>query len=541
MDDFRSLRFLDTFKALFIKLDIDYPVMRRILQMKLTLDERRVPSIFNGEVKKEGSHYLKTLALYAFYGLILIPFIILGENYMFQMSLVFGVILFILMTSMISDFSTVLLDLRDKSILNTKPISKKTISAAKIIHVIIYMSFITIAFVAIPFVIGLFTKGIGFALIFLVEIIIVNLFVVVLTAILYLLVLRFFDGERLKDIINYVQILLSVGILIGYQILIRSFDLVTIDVEYIFSWWHVFIPAFWYGAPFELLLHQQFSTPMIVFSILAVCVPLLSFYLYSRVMPSFERNLQKLMTETGSNKKKWAGLDSFFSKTMCRSKEEQIFYRFSSKMMTQEREFKLKVYPALGLSILLPSLFVFSELRMYSLTEVSNGKTYLALYFCNLMIPGVIHMLKFSGTYKGSWIYRTTPIQYVSSIYSATLKAFIVKLYIPIFLINSVIFVWVFSPKIIPEIILILLVAVVQVIVTYKLINNEDYPFSESYEFAQDQQAAKNVLLFLITGLFAVGHYIALGIPYGIYIYMVILLIVIVVGWRVTFPKSQKQ
>ena len=538
MDDFRALRILDTFKALFIKLGIDYPVMRRILQVKLTLDERRVPSIFNGEVKKEGSIYLKTLALYAFYGLILIPFIILGENYMFQMSLVFGVILFILMTTMISDFSTVLLDLRDKSILNTKPISRKTINAAKIIHVIIYMSFITSAFVAIPFAVGLFTKGIGFALIFLVEIIIVNVFVVVLTAILYLLVLRFFDGERLKDIINYVQILLSVGIVIGYQILLRSFDLATINVEYVFSWWHLFIPALWYGAPFEMLLHQQFSTPMIVFSSLAICVPLISFYLYSRVMPSFERNLQKLMTETGSNKKKWAGMDSFFSKIMCRRKEEQIFYRFASKMMTQEREFKLRVYPALGLSILLPALFVFNDLRMYSLSEVSNSKTYFALYFCNLMIPGVIHMLKFSGTYKGSWIYRSTPIQYISSIYSATLKAFFVKLYIPIFLINSVIFIWVFSPRIIPEIVIILLVAVVQIILTYRMINNEDYPFSQSYEFAQEQQTANNLLLFLITGLFVVGHFIALSIPLGIYIYMVILLVIIVVGWRVTFPKK---
>ena len=365
-----------------------------------------------------------------------------------------------------------------------------------------------------------------------------NVFVVVLTAILYLLVLRFFDGERLKDIINYVQILLSVGIVIGYQILLRSFDLATINVEYVFSWWHLFIPALWYGAPFEMLLHQQFSTPMIVFSSLAICVPLISFYLYSRVMPSFERNLQKLMTETGSNKKKWAGMDSFFSKIMCRRKEEQIFYRFASKMMTQEREFKLRVYPALGLSILLPALFVFNDLRMYSLSEVSNSKTYFALYFCNLMIPGVIHMLKFSGTYKGSWIYRSTPIQYISSIYSATLKAFFVKLYIPIFLINSVIFIWVFSPRIIPEIVIILLVAVVQIILTYRMINNEDYPFSQSYEFAQEQQTANNLLLFLITGLFVVGHFIALSIPLGIYIYMVILLVIIVVGWRVTFPKK---
>ncbi|MET1015011.1 MAG: hypothetical protein ABWX61_10975, partial [Paenisporosarcina sp.] len=167
MDDFRSLRVLDIFKVLFMQLGIDYPVMRRILQVKLTLDDRRVPTIFNGELKKkEGSQFLKTLGLYAFYGLILIPFIILGENYMFQMSLVFGMIMFILMTSMISDFSTVLLDIRDKSILNTKPISKKTISAAKILHVMIYMTFITISFVTIPFAVSLFTKGIWFSLIF---------------------------------------------------------------------------------------------------------------------------------------------------------------------------------------------------------------------------------------------------------------------------------------------------------------------------------------------------------------------------------------
>ncbi|MET0787523.1 MAG: hypothetical protein ABWY25_12560, partial [Paenisporosarcina sp.] len=295
---------------------------------------------------------------------------------------------------------------------------------------------------------------------------------------------------------------------------------------------------FWYGAPFEVLLHQKFSTAMIVFSILAVCVPLISFYFYSRVMSSFERNLQKLMTETRSNKKKWKGFDHFFAKIVCRSREEQIFYKFSSRMMTQEREFKLKVYPSLGLSIILPCLFVFNEFRMRSFAEVSSGKSYLFLYFCNLMIPAIIHMLKFSGTYKGNWIYRTTPIQHVSSIYSATLKAFLVKLYLPIFLINSVIFIWVFSSRILPDIIVILLVGVVQIIITYKLINNEDYPFSQSYEFAQESQTAKNILLFLITGLFAGAHLLALQIPYGKYIYLFALLIGIVIGWRITFPKK---
>ena len=60
MDDFKSLRFLDLFKRLFIKFGIDYVVMRKILQVKLTMDQRRVPTMFNGAKKKEGNNFLKS-------------------------------------------------------------------------------------------------------------------------------------------------------------------------------------------------------------------------------------------------------------------------------------------------------------------------------------------------------------------------------------------------------------------------------------------------------------------------------------------------
>jgi ABC-2 type transport system permease protein len=541
MNEFQSLRFLDLFKRLFLFLGIDYVVMRKILQVKLTMDQRRVPTIFNGAAKKkEGNHFLKSLALYAFYGLILIPFILLGENYMFQMSLVFGMIMFILMTSMISDFSSVLLDLRDKNILYTKPLSRKTISAAKTLHVMIYMTFITVAFVAIPLVISIVSQGILFSLLFLLELILVNLFVVVLTALIYLVVLRFFNGERLKDIINYVQIILSISILVGYQLIARAFGIVNLDISYTFSWWHTLIPAFWYGAPYELLLHQKISGVMIMFSVLAVCVPLLSFFIYYRLMPSFERNLQKLLTDTGKGEKKWRGLDDFWSKITCRSKEERLFFRFSSLMMQQEREFKLKVYPALGLSIVFPLLFVFNDLRFSSLDEISQGKKYLNIYFCNLMIPSIVHMLKFSGSYKGNWIYRTAPISQISSIYSGTLKAFLVKLYFPILIIISIIYIWIFSLRIVPDLFIVFLAGIVQVLITYKILNDEEYPFSQSFEFAQETQGVKNFLLICLTGLFVVMHFFALLIPYGLYVYLLILLIGTIVSWTIVFPGNSK-
>lgn len=536
MSDFQTLKFLDLFKGMFKRLDIDYRVMRQILQVKLTMDQRRIPTIFNGAKKKEGNHFLKSLGLYAFYGLLLIPFILVGNNYIFQMSIVFGLIMFILMTSMISDFSSVLLDVRDKNIINTKPINRRTINAAKLFHVLIYMFLLTGAFVGIPFVVSIFSKGILFSLLFLVELILIGFFTVVLTALVYLVILRFFSGERLKDIINYVQILLSISILIGYQVLVRSFEFVDLDFSYSFHWWHVLVPAFWYGAPFDLMLNHHVSYYTIGLSLLALFVPIISILIYWRLMPSFEYNLQKLL-DGSSGKKNLDRLDHLWAKIVCRREEERVFFRFASLMMKREREFKLKVYPTLGFAFIFPFIFLFNEARTSSFAELTNSKMFFAIYFCNMMIPTIVHMLKFSGNYKGNWIYRAAPIKEVSSIYSGTIKAFLVKIYAPIYLLLSFLFVLIFSIKIVPDLLVVLLAGLAQVLITYRLTNNETYPFSRSFEFAQDSNTANMIILMLITALFAGIHILATFINYGLSVYIVILLVVTIVGWRITFPQ----
>ncbi|MCM3112936.1 ABC transporter permease [Lederbergia lenta] len=541
MSDFRTLKFLDLFKGIFRKFGIDYGVMRKILQVKLMMDQRRVPTIFNGAgKKKEGNHFLKSLGLYAFYGLILIPFILLGDNYIFQMSLVFGLVMFILMTSMISDFSTVLLDVRDKNILDTKPISKRTISAAKFFHVLIYMFLLTGAFVAIPLIVSLFSKGILFSFLFLVELILIGLFTVVLTALIYLFILRFFSGERLKDIINYVQILLSISILIGYQVLARSFELVDLQFTYSFHWWHLFIPAFWYGAPFDLLMNQHTSIYNIALTLLGLFVPIISILIYARLMPSFEQNLQKLLSDMNPRKRSTVRLDNLWAKLTCRREEERAFFRFASLMMKREREFKLKVYPTLGFAVIFPFIFLFNEVRTSSFAALSDSKMFLVIYFCNLMIPAIVHMLKFSGNYKGNWIYRATPIKEVSSIYSGTLKAFLVKMYAPIYFLLSILFIFIFSVEILPDLFAVLLAGLSQVLITYRLTNNETYPFSRSFEFAQDSNTANMIVLMIITVLFAGIHLLATFINYGLYVYIVILFVATIIGWRYTFPRLSK-
>jgi len=245
MNNSITLKILDKLAGFFRLIRVDYEAMRLILSFKLTMDKRRVPTIMqDGKQKKDAmlSPMVKSLLLYAFYGLILIAFLVMGDNYFFQMSLVFAIMMFILMTAMIADFSTVLLDVRDKAILDTKPIDPRTISVAKLMHVLIYITQLTGVFLAIPFVVSAIVNGFGFALLFLISIIFVAIFSVVATALFYMVILKFFDGERLRNLINSIQVFLTIGIVVGYQLIARSFDFVDSSFSIEWQWWHTLLP-----------------------------------------------------------------------------------------------------------------------------------------------------------------------------------------------------------------------------------------------------------------------------------------------------------
>ncbi|WP_280770411.1 hypothetical protein [Salipaludibacillus daqingensis] len=531
MRNYPSLKFIDLFEKIFRFFDVNYPLMRKILQIKLTMDRRRAPTVFNERGKKEeddeSNKFLKSLWIYAFLGLILVPFILIRDSYIFPMSLVYGVLMFLLMTSMISDFSQVLLDIRDKNILNTKPVDKRTVNAAKIVHVSIYMFILTGTITGIPLLVSLIAREIPFFLVFLGQIILIDLFIVVVTALLYILILKFFDGEKLKDIINYVQIALSLSIVIGYQLVIRSFEFLELDFSFAAQWWQVFLPPVWYGALFEVLLGQSRDGYLLLFSVLAVIIPFLSIYIYVKSIPSFERNLEKLAHQGAAKKTKRDRIGPW----VCSTKEERLFYNFAKKMMKNERQFKLKVYPSFGLSFIIPFILIFNELRMSSFSEIVDSRYFLSVYFASMMIPTIILMLRYSENYKGSWIFRALPITSMTPLFKGTLKAFMVKLYLPVFLVLSFLLMLIFSVGIWFDLIVVWLVSSLFVLICFKFLNEGKLPFSESFEMTQ-QETGKMFLLFIPIPIFFGIHFWMTTFEYGVYIYGAVLLIANIVFWR---------
>ncbi|MGG3575328.1 hypothetical protein ABES80_23160 [Bacillus gobiensis] len=535
MQDYRTLKLLDRFERVFSSFGVDYKIMRRILQVKLTMDGRRMPTIFSQNANKKGkeksNQYIKSLWIYALFGLFMTPFLLMSENYLFQMSLFYGIFTFFIMTSMISDFSSVLLDIRDRNILFPKPVDRKTISTAKMVHVVIYLSFLTIALVGIPLIVGLVKNGFLFFLVSVVNIILIDLLVVGLTALIYLFILRFFDGEKLKDIINYVQIALSLMIMVGYQLLIRSFELIDLTISLEPEWWQVFIFPMWYGANVEMIMKGTFQPFYVSFSALGILVPFLSIWIYMKFNSTFEQNLQKLAYHGKAKETKRSKVGQSLLRIICRSQEERAFFRFASSMMKNERDFKLKVYPSLGFSIVIPFIFIMNA----GFDHLSTSKSYLTIYFSLIIIPMLMILLKYSGKYKGAWIYRVAPIKQLKPMFSGTIKAYIFKLFLPVYLLLSALFIVLFGVKVLPDLVVVFLNACIYAVICFMILK-KSIPFSESFDqYNQNGNGAIIFGLMLLVAIFAGLHFVSTLFSYGIYLYLVIVIICLGVIWKLAF------
>ncbi|WP_235613234.1 hypothetical protein [Paenibacillus sp. LC231] len=356
-----------------------------------------------------------------------------------------------------------------------------------------------------------------------------NMLILVSTSLVYLLLLKYWDGEKLKDLINYVQIGLSAALAIGYQFVIRSFDLIDFNLVFTPAWWQILLPPVWFAAPYEWLFGEG-SGWLTVLSLLAVLVPIVLMIVYVRYIPSFEQHLEKLAHSEAGKGRERGRLDRFLAKLVCRSRTEQACFRLSASMLKNEREFKLKVYPTLGLSVLLPYLFFVSTIRNSSLAEISQGSSYYVLHTMLIMIVTVVMMLKFSGKPKAFWLFGAAPMPSMNPLYLGALKAFAVKMFLPLFTVNAVIFLILFGSRIIPDVLIVFLTGLVLIPLSAKAILRTP-PFSQAFNMAQQKDGWWVLLFFIVVGGLWGLHYASSTIPYGMLAYILTLLVANGLAW----------
>ncbi|MBB6713991.1 hypothetical protein [Clostridium gasigenes] len=546
MKEFKVLKIIDKFKGIYKKAGIDYEVMRLIISTKLLMDGRRTSVAFNNgkKQKPDSNQFTKALMMYAFMGFFLMMTLVIKINIMYQLSVYFGGFMFLILTVFISDFSSVILDVKDKNLIGSKGISLKTVNAAKLTHVFIYMMYLTIALGGFSILVSA-RYGIWFMLVFILEIILIDLFMVIVTALIYFLVLKFFDGEKLKDMINVVQIVLSLTMVVGGQIIPRLFNVMDLKITYTPKLWHYLFPPMWFAAPLEMIDSGHVNGTLIAMSILAVVMPIVSIVIYIKLAPTFEQYLQKLNNNTYKSKSKKEKLSFRISKIICRNKEERVFFNFTNSIISSERSFKLKAYPVLGLAIIFP--FIFMSIGMHEFAGIMewrakmvNSKSFISLYGVAIMIPNILILLRYSEMYKAGWVYTTMPIKNTSSIFKGSIKAVMYKLLAPVFIFQSIVFIIIFSPKVIVQIVGVLLASILLIMIIFMTMEKA-LPFTQKQEVAEVSGNILPVIITMLsTGLLVGTHFAVTFIPIGIYIYILILIIVDMILWSKVFNVKWK-
>ena len=521
------LKIMDFFKVIYLKNDIDYEKLRLIIENKLIMDGRQ-PNLLGQDqpAKKEGNSFFRLLGAYLLISCFTVVFLFIGDSWIWQYTLYFGYLFFMLLSNLIASFSTILLDTKDYELLGTKPISKKTLNAAKTTHVLIYLLAFTLTLGGPVMISSYFVNGLVAGLLVTVLTIVFCFWTILFTLGIYSFVLMKFDGGKLKNIISYTQIGLSIFMVVGYQLLGRIFDFVDVFIVYTPHVWHVFLFPIWFAAPLGMM-QEGVTTYYLFYTILMVVLTSIMAFFYQRNASKMEENLLQLASSNKQNPEKTSRWLTVSKKLICRQTEELPYYHFTWKTIQNEREFKTRIYPSLLTSFILPVILIFNSFSDgFDLNELRDMNLAYYLYFTLLLAPEIVASMKYSTYYKGAWAFQLSPKSHKPYFLIAAGKAVWIRILCPLFLAAGIVFLFLFGWDSL-SVTLNAFLALTCSFFLYLTATMKHYPFSQERNAANSAEGCMTSILFIVmagvVGLvnFALDSYI----PYGGWIMTVTLLI----------------
>lgn len=127
--------------ALWESLGADIGQLRAILHTKLMLDDRNPMTIGRmnkPKTERKFATLMNSFASLVFGVVYMFPLIVVKDR-VFSLTIYFTFLLTVITLMLITDFSNVLFDSRDKYILFPRPVNDRTLVLARLLHVFIYL------------------------------------------------------------------------------------------------------------------------------------------------------------------------------------------------------------------------------------------------------------------------------------------------------------------------------------------------------------------------------------------------------------------
>lgn len=494
-----------------IWLGADYDQLRLIIQTKLTIDFRRGPSMYQS-VGKSKQTFGKQLFMYIFLGVFLSFGFFKIDNIMVCYTIAFTVIIVMMATTIISEFTSVLFDDKDNLIILVRPVSNRTLLLSRLLHIQFYVLYIALALSVITIIVTIFKFGIFATLLFLLGVILSTWITLLITTLFYLSLSKFVNGERFKDIITYFQIALAMVVMFGYQFLPRIIEINSLsDAAITIHPWTYLIPPVWLAALVQLSVPGTVNYDIIILALLALIFTTVGAQVTIRFLskgfgsilsqiPSDNAVIEKDTKTKKKEKKTWS-----LSKYLCISEPEKSGWNLVMAVTRRDRKFKQAVYPAFGGMIVLAFAMLRPDINNFAhwIQEISTSQKYLTFIFFGFFATTSIVQFQYTDNPEAGWIYRVLPIKTPGHILSGAIKAMLIKFFIPMYTVLSITVLLIWGIKLLPTMILGAVLTITSTIVTLNL-QNTSLPFTQAREMQQKGSNFLKTMLGMLTMGFVV-------------------------------------
>lgn len=531
------LYLVSLFNPMWKRLGVDVEQLRAILEVKLKMDDRR-PNVYSQARQQQKKKEIKNGS----WGVIFMSFIMgifylyaffITHDHFLQMLIWFSLFMMMMSTTLIADFTSVLIDVKDNFVILPKPVNDKTVVVSRMMHIVIHISKIVVPMM-LPVLVYLFiSEGFIAAIWFIILALLLSMLSIFLINAVYLVALQLTTPQRFKEILNYIQMILSVSLFAIVYLaprMLRNVDLATIRLSD-YPWLNL-IPVTWFAGAWQAVTDGIYTPQYLAFIAISFIVPFASLWLVINVFaPSFNRKLAMLGgsgTDAGPAAEKTKTVAASvpwykrFARLLTRGSQEQLSFELVWLITGRSREFKLKVYPSLAY-VVIYFIYFFVSGEKTSVGEkwkqLPETKMFIFLiYSSSFAFITAISNLVYSDKFKSAWVYFAAPLENPGQLLMGAFKASLLKFFVPFYLFLSVFSLWVWGVKILPDLTLGFFNVIV-INLAFAFLYLRRLPFSAELNIKQSAGTfIKGMLILIIPGIIGVGHYFIAG-----YIWLVLI------------------
>lgn len=427
-------------------------------------------------------------------------------------------VLFFVTLQMITDYTDVLLDATDNAVVGPTPVHGRSLAAARLLHIVIYLGLLVGALSLPMLVFGVSSYGVLSLITIPVTVVLSSALALALTATLYLVILRFARPGFVHEFVLFAQVLGLLLVFGSMQLLPRIVKLEQLEqLRTLATTEHAvqFAVPPMYFAGLNRICHGAATTHDQILALLAVVIPLTAAFLTVRSASRFGESLLAL---GGTSSDRQATHQTGREQLRGRVRKSGVVAAISdlvTALSLRERGFRLRTLPALGMCIIFTVAILLSPAEA---TMFSDIQLCMFVYLMALFTSTMVQQARYGDHPEAVWVFLAAPIARPAAILTGFTRSLCLRFLAPLLVLTSAAAVLVGGLHLVPDTIFAALATVILTLLSV-LAWGGFVPFSQKFTRPIFSSSIGPFMLFsAAAGVLVLTHaMIRAAIPWAIY------------------------